>query len=55
MTKQADQMIDHRPRLYNATVQNRRCWALLKHIIGKETVINAPAITKVRANGKSEA
>jgi hypothetical protein len=48
-------MIDHLSRLYNATVQNQRCWALLKHIIRKEIVINPPAITKVRANCKREA
>jgi hypothetical protein len=56
MSKQTDEVIDHLvPPPYNATVQNRRCWALLNHIIQKEIVINSPAVTKARANGKSEA
>jgi hypothetical protein len=50
MTKQMDETIDHRvPRLYNATVQNRRCWALLNYIIRNEIVIEAPATIKARA------
>jgi hypothetical protein len=56
MSKQTDEVIDHLvPHLYNVAVQNRRCWALLNHIIQKEIVINAPTVTKPQANGKSQA
>jgi len=56
MSKQTDEVMDHLvPQLYDVIVQNRRCWALLNHIIQKEIVINPPAVTKTQANGKKEA
>jgi hypothetical protein len=43
------------PGIYNATVQNRRCRALLDYIIRKEIAINAPPKVKARAKSKSAA
>ena len=43
------------PGIYNATVQNQRCRALLDCIIRKEITINAPPKVRARAKDRSTA
>ena len=43
MNKENAETADHLGlRLYTATVQNRRCWALLDHIVRDQVVITPP-------------